>query len=143
MDLTSLSNTAWSGRAELWLDPLGDVASTSPATIQVAAGAVQYGWSHEGTAHKGRLAWDQEGASFVDTFHSAEAMCCRFVPEAWGMLQVQGSYSGGGQDWGWRIGLFYRAPLEQLVLLMTNIAPWGEEVRAFRVTCARDAAAAT
>jgi hypothetical protein len=47
---------------------------------------------------------------------------------------VQGAY-GPDRDWGWRIGLSLRAPTGELVLRMTNIAPWGEEARAVRMTC--------
>ena len=58
-------------------------------------------------------------------------MPCRDV-EGWALFTVQGTYGAGeGPDWGWRSQLSVR-PLGagQLVLQMTNIAPWGEETRA-------------
>lgn len=44
----ALDATRWTGSAELWLDPLGDVASHSDATISITGTAVDYTWTYEG-----------------------------------------------------------------------------------------------
>ena len=136
MKLIELANTTWSGVAELWLDPLGNEVSNSDCTLQLEDGQLHYTWSHEGKPHRGSLSWNAASASFVDTFHSPEPMECRLLPDAWGLLQVEGRY-GADDEWGWRISLCHRTPMAQLVLQMTNIAPWGEESRAVRMVCDR------
>jgi len=61
-------------------------------------------------------------------------MVCCAVPGTRAVLCVEGSYM---ETWGWRIALCHRAPTGELVLQMTNIAPWGEEARAVRMTAKR------
>lgn len=135
--LSELVGTGWKGRGELWLDPLGDQAAVCDCTLAVEDGAVTYHWSHEGTPHTGTLALRPGGADFTDTFHSPVAMACHAEADRWGLFGVFGTYSGGeGPAWGWRIALALR-PTGELLLQMTNIAPWGEEVRAVRMTCTR------
>ena len=80
-----------------------------------------------------------DGADFTDTWHQPSVMPCSHVPGAGGIFQVRGSY-GPDAEWGWRIGLGLRAPTGELVLQMTNVAPWGEEARAVRMVCTRDPA---
>lgn len=136
MDTPSeLHGTEWTGTNELWLDPLGDDAQRSDCTLSVDAGVVRYTWSHEGKLHQGSIGLDADGAKFTDSWHQPEPMRCR-VLAAGGLFQLQGAY-GPAADWGWRIGLSLRAPTGELVLQMTNIAPWGEEARAVRMTCQR------
>jgi len=135
-DLADLRDTHWSGSAELWLDPLGDEAQRSECTIAVDAGVVRYTWQHGGNAHTGSIELREPGAEFTDTWHQPERMKCRLVPGAVGLFQVQGAY-GPGADWGWRIALVLRPHSDELVLQMTNVAPWGEEVRAVRFICKR------
>lgn len=139
--LSELKGTRWRGSSELWLDPLGDQAARCDCTIAVEGGALHYRWSHDGKAHEGSLSLRDGGADFKDTFHQPEPMLCRTVEGAPGLLQVQGSY-GPEAEWGWRIGLSLRAPTGELVLQMTNIAPWGEEARAVRMVCQREDAEA-
>lgn len=134
--LSELKGTQWEGAAELWLDPLGDEVQCSDCTISVDAGVVRYTWSYKGEAHQGSLSLNDDGVDFTDTWHQPKPLKCRAVVDAWGLLSVQGTY-GPDADWGWRIGLFLRAPTGQLVLQMTNIAPWGEEARAVRMICKR------
>lgn len=134
--LTELDGTTWEGTAELWLDPLGDEVVRSGCRASLAAGAIRYEWSHEGTRHKGSITVGKDGARFVDSWHQPEAMACRHVADARGLLQVQGAY-GPQLDWGWRIALSLREPTGELVLQMTNIAPWGEEARAVRMSYRR------
>lgn len=133
--LDSLEGTGWAGTKELWLDPLGNEAATCPCTMQVGDRAIRYTWTHEGKLHEGSVTFHKEGADFTDTWHSAGVMCCRLLDRAGGLFQVQGTY-GDDNDWGWRIGLSQR-PSGDLVLQMTNVAPWGEEGRAVRMICRR------
>lgn len=130
--LTDLDGTKWAGSSELWLDPLGDEAMRSDCTISVEGPVVRYTWTHEGKAHEGRVTLNEDGADFTDTWHQPQPMRCRPVAGAGGLFQVQGAY-GPDADWGWRIGASLRPGDGELVLQMTNIAPWGEEVRAVRL----------
>ena len=134
--LAEVNGTKWAGSAELWLDPLGDTAARSDCTIAVVANVVRYTWSHEGKNHEGTITLREHGAEFVDSFHSPEPMKCRILVGQ-GIFQVQGAY-GPDADWGWRIGLSHRTPSGELVLQMTNIAPWGEEARAVRMICKKE-----
>ena len=134
--LKDLQETRWAGKAELWLDPLGDKVERSDCTIAVEPNVVRYSWSHEGEDHEGSFRLSDDGADFTDTWHQPEPMKCDRVPGAWGLFQVQGTY-GPQSDWRWRTALSLRTPTGELVLQMTNIAPWGEEVRAVRMVCAR------
>ena len=134
-NLSQHAGSVWKGHAELWLDPLGDSAATSECMMAVEADRVTYTWSHDGTSHTGSIALGTDGgADFTDTFHSPEVMPCAAVTDGWGLLQVFGTY-GPDRDWGWRLGISYRQPTGELVLQMTNVAPWGEEARAVRMIC--------
>jgi hypothetical protein len=135
--LAALDGTSWRGTAELWLDPLGDDVVRSDCTMSVSESAVRYTWSHESGSHAGSITLLKDGADFTDSWHQPEAMRCRRLIDAWGLFQVQGEY-GPESGWGWRIGLSLRAPTDELVLQMTNIAPWGEEARAVRMVGRRD-----
>jgi hypothetical protein len=134
--LGDLHGTTWTGNAELWLDPLGDTPARSACTVTVDRDGWTYTWSHEGTPHHGSVRLREGGADFTDTFHQPEPMACRAVAGARGLSQVEGAY-GPDAEWGWRIGLCLRAPTGELVLQMTNVAPWGEEARAVRMVCKR------
>ena len=136
MTLQDLAGTQWSGEGELWLDPAGDEAQRCACTIEVEAGEVRYGWSFQGTPQAGRLALRDGGADFTDTFHSSTPMPCAAAQVTWCLLDLSGTYAGGDETWGWRITLSQR-PGGELVLQMTNVAPWGEEGRAVRMVCAR------
>ena len=134
--LSDLRGTHWKGTAELWVDPLGNDVERSDCTIAVDTNVVRYTWSHEGKAHEGSITLRDDTADFTDSWHQPEPMKFRAVPGAWGLFQVQGEY-GPESDWRWRIALSLRAPTGELVLQMTNIAPWGEEARAVRMACSR------
>jgi hypothetical protein len=136
MTLRDLAGTRWSGQAELWLDPAGDQAARSDCSVELEGDAVRYRWSHEGKPHTGQLLLRAGGAEFSDTFHSPSAMAFAAVPGSRALVDVRGTYSGGGEEWGWRITLS-RRPDGALVLQMTNVAPWGEEGRAVRMVCQR------
>jgi hypothetical protein len=134
-DLSRVDGTKWNGAAELWLDPPGDQAIRSDCTLSVEGNVVRYTWSHESKPHEGSITLGDDGADFVDTFHSPEPMKLGSVAAAKGLFQVQGVW-GPERDWGWRIGLYLR-PTDELVLLMTVITPWGEEGRAVRMVFRR------
>ena len=134
--LSELEGTSWIGSNELWLDPLGDQVLKSDGTIEIRPREVRYAWHHQGAEQRGSLSIDDGHVAFLDSFHSRETMTCRVIGGARGLLQAEGSYGEHG-EWGWRIGLFHRAPTQTLVLQMTNVAPWGEEARAVRMTCTR------
>jgi hypothetical protein len=135
--LAALDGSRWSGTGELWLDPLGDQASTSPCTFALDGPVLRYTWSHEGAAHRGSITLEEGGALFTDTFHQPDPTRGALLPRAPGIFQLRYAY-GPDADWGWRIALSLRAPTGELVLQMTNIAPWGEEVRAVRMVCQRE-----
>ena len=136
MTLLDLAGSQWAGQAELWLDPAGDQAQRCPCTVRVETDAVVYAWSYEGKPQAGRLSLREGGADFSDTWHSPTAMRCTGAPSPWCLVDVLGTYAAGGEDWGWRITLSLR-PAGELVLQMTNVAPWGEEGRAVRMVCRR------
>jgi hypothetical protein len=142
MSLSALVGTRWRGRAELWLDPLGDAADWSDCELVVTTDGVSYTWSHAGKAHHGSIAVGGAESAFTDTFHSPTPLTFRPVAPTGALLNLLGSYDAGeGPPWGWRIILAHRPQFgelsEALVLQMTNIPPWGEEVRAVRMTAAR------
>jgi hypothetical protein len=98
---------------------------------------VRYVWSHEGETHQGSTSLHDERAEFTDTWHQPQVMICHRLDSAWGLFQVQGEY-GAESDWRWRIAHCQRTPTNELVLQMTNVAPWGEEARAVRMVWSRD-----
>lgn len=142
MKLGDLAGVSWRGKAELWLDSEGNEAHTSACTLRVETDAVLYTWEHKGRPHQGKIALDAEGAAFTDTFHAPSPMRFTAAPRTTALLDLLGSYSAGdGPSWGWRIIVSLRpaeseAP-ESLVLQMTNIGPWGEEMRAVRMVAQR------
>jgi hypothetical protein len=141
--LRDLAGTEWAGKSELWLDPMGNDVSPGECRVRVTAETVEYTWTLDGKTHEGRLALRAGGADFTDTFHASKGMKCDASPGApWALVDVRGTYGAGeGPPWGWRITLarrsFEHGMNGELVLQMTNIAPWGEEVRAARMICAR------
>lgn len=141
MSLQALVGT-WHGRAELWLDPLGDHALWSDCTIEVGLDRVSYTWAHEATPHRGVIQVTADGGTLTDSFHAPAGMTFRAVAPTWALLDLMGSYTAGdGPPWGWRINVSHRPPwdgaADALLLQMTNVTPWGEDVRAVRMTARR------
>ena len=132
--LDELKGSKWAGRSELWLDPLGDQAAEGTCTIEVQSTGITYTWTHEGETKTGSVSMNDSGGVFTDTFHSPTEMACRNLVGNRGLFLIEGTY-GDDNEWGWLIGLNYRTPSGELILQMTNIAPWGEEARAVRFTC--------
>lgn len=131
-EMIALAGTEWIGEGELWLDERGDRALCSPCTASIDARSLRYTWSYEGKPQEGKLSFD--GAlRWSDSWHQPKEMECAQIAGAWGLLACAYTYGAGeGPDWGWRIVLAQR-PSGELVLSMTNIAPWGEETRAVRM----------
>ena len=135
--LSDFNLSHWNGKAELWLDPLGNDTSFSDCSLAIEKEVLCYTWVYEGAQCEGKIEIAAETAVFTDSWHQAEPMQCRVLQDAWGIFQIQGRY-GPQLAWGWRIGLSLRTPTDELVLQMTNIAPWGEEARAVRMVFSRD-----
>ena len=131
MTLAELKGT-WKGSCELWKDPLGDVVETCEAQLEIGAD-VKYTWSYEGKAQQGTVTLTETGADFTDTWHQPDILHCTSLSSK-ALLCVEGTYM---DVWGWRIALCYREPTGEVVVQMTNIAPWGEEARAVRMTAKR------
>ncbi len=134
--IKEFAGTRWAGKSELWLDPLGDSVTEGTCTIAVSATGVSYTWTYKGEEKVGSVELSESGGSFADTFHSPSSMECRALVGNRGIFLLEGTY-GENAEWGWLLGLSHRTPTGELVLQMTNIAPWGEEARAVRFTCQR------
>lgn len=135
--LASLVGTKWVGNHELWQDPLGNEASRGEATMTIEDGRIRYTWQLDGKSHEGELALRESGAMWTDSWHQSKPTECMRVRDAWGLLAVSYTYGApGSPDWGWRTTLAQR-PTGELVLQMTNVAPWGEEARAVRMIFTR------
>ncbi|MDX1626968.1 MAG: hypothetical protein R3323_10675 [Wenzhouxiangellaceae bacterium] len=130
---SSHADTEWAGSAELWLDPAGDKAEVSDASLQVAPSRIDYTWSFRGKDQEGEIVLGEEGLRWRDSWHQPEPVRLEPVRDHGALLAGEYSYSAPtGPDWHWRVKLAQR-PDGTLVLQMTNIAPWGEEVRAVRM----------
>lgn len=134
MQFDELKGTRWTGKCELWEDPLGDVVQLSDCAIEVDGDELRYEWSYKGTPHKGRLKLTDGGAEFSDSWHQQEPVSGKAVPGNGALVAVQYNYM---EVWGWRIAVCLREPTGELVVQMTNITPWGEEARAVRMACQR------
>jgi hypothetical protein len=134
MELESLNGSEWRGSCELWEDPMGDVAQKCDCSVTIDDGTLAYRWSYKGTPHQGRLALNPGGAEFSDSWHQQEPVTCVPVERNGALAAVQYTYM---ETWGWRISVCIREPTGELVVQMTNIAPWGEEARAVRIACQR------
>jgi hypothetical protein len=135
--LRELIGSRWQGKGELWLDPMGNEVTVYPCSISIDAAVVRYTWEYEGKTHEGSYVLRDGGADFKDSWHSPDAMACAALPGGWGLMSVEGTYAAGdGPRWGWRSTLSLR-PSGELVLQMTNVAPWGEHGRAVRMICER------
>jgi hypothetical protein len=53
--LGDLTGTEWTGPAELWLDPFGNEAEQSAATLSISGDGVSYSWSYQGGAQRGSI----------------------------------------------------------------------------------------
>lgn len=127
----------WNGPAELWLDPNGNEALTSNASLTFVADGFDYSWSYEGDPQEGTVLIADGALRWRDSWHQPENTELSLVRAHESLFAAEYAYAAGsGPDWHWRIRLSER-PDETLVLQMTNIAPWGEEARAVRMLLTR------
>ena len=146
---------SWTGTSRLWrpwLEP-SDTASVSTATVGVVARGrfmtIDYTWELEGEAQQGLLLLGLEHkagvvhAVWVDSWHMGEKpMTCTGTADEAGVVTVLGAYAAPpGPDWGWRTVLTPNAEGGSFEIVMTNIAPDGEETPAFHNHYARHPAA--
>lgn len=129
-----LIGSTWQGHKRLWMDSDGPPLLCD-AEITLEDGVVRYGWSYEGKAQQGEVAWERGehgvSATFRDSWHQPSPMACAPVGGP-ALVAVQGSYAAPpGPDWHWRILLYVRpagpyGPAEpQLVIQMINVYPLG------------------
>jgi Protein of unknown function (DUF1579) len=142
----------WTGTKLLNLSWLPNPEHFSEATLQATRVAgenfweIAYTWSHEDAAQSGilLLGIDPESraatAAWCDSWHqSACLLFCQGEAENSGRVSVLGSYKAPPDpDWGWRITLDQPND-DALELVMTNIAPDGDETLAVRATFQRAA----
>jgi len=123
----------WSGSGELWLDPQGNNVDLYDCTLSIEADVLHYTWLYKGQSNSGSFTFNGSGATWIDTWHQPTPATCQDVTAAWGLFTVEHEYRvPSNPNWGWRSKLSKR-PNGDLVLQMTNIAPWGEEGRAVRM----------
>lgn len=135
--IETVTNTDWTGQGELWLDPLGDEAHRFACTARLEPGSLSYTWAFKGAEKTGRVTWLPEGGQFLDSFHQETLVACQALGRSKAEVGLTYEYPAPpGPNWGWHIFIFLR-PNHQLVLQMTNVAPWGEEVRATRMVFER------
>ncbi len=138
--LIKFIGTRRKGKGELWLDPYGNEALLYDCEISIDKDALHYSWHYEDEVRRGSFTFDDAGVTWVDTWHQQSPVQCTDVPGAWGIFTVSHEYETPAMpNWGWRSKLPER-PDGALVLQMTNIAPWGEEGRAVRMTFAPEGA---
>jgi hypothetical protein len=131
--LEAHAGTERSGTNELWLDPAGNEAELSDGSLRVESDGIFYTWSFRGTPHTGELR-SGDGLIWTDSWHQPEIVQLEPVRDHGAIVAGEYSYpTGSGPDWHWRLKLVQR-PDDTLILQMTNIASWGEEARAVRLT---------
>jgi len=135
--ISAHQGSEWQGPAELWIDPLGNEASFSDASLSVRSDALSYTWVYKGRSQQGQIRFTEDGMHWRDSWHQPDSVQIEPIDDALGMMTARYAYpAGSGPDWHWRIKLSQR-PDSTLVLAMTNIAPWGEEARAVRMILSR------
>lgn len=138
----------WQGTNRLWLYDPDEPASTSAATAVLSLTAqgkvatLEYTWAYDGEPQQGFLMMSQIDetavAAWADCWHYQDGiMQMNGAAEASGVLWVKGSYPAPpGPDWGWRLALHPDAA-DQFRLIMHNISPDGEEMRAVEAVFTR------
>ncbi|HTV26070.1 MAG TPA: DUF1579 family protein [Polyangiaceae bacterium] len=132
---------AWRGTTRLWLDADGDPEqSTTELSAELILGGRWLRLEYRGTAcgepHAGEMliGFHKDGAEYqlawIDSFHTASGIMLFTGPHAGGdVVNVLGSYTAGGQRWGWRNVLRRLSPGE-LAIESFNISPEGQESKA-------------
>jgi hypothetical protein len=133
-----LAGTRWTGKGVLWFGgPTHDDPNPFEGTLDIDAGKVSYTWFADGKPQQGTLTLGERGVTWIDSWHQPKAVELSPVPGAWGLLALQYTFAvPKSPDWGWKIVLAQR-PKDELVLQMTNVFPWGEETRAWRLVVTR------
>jgi hypothetical protein len=147
----------WSGPTKLWLDPAGAPEETHTTLhaepvlggrwLRLSYRGISFGKPHAGEMllgfHKDagefELAW-------IDSAHTGSAiMLSKGKPGSPGVVDVLGSYLGGGERWGWRTvfslggaGVTQGPPPDELVIEAFNVSPGGAEERAMLSRLTRD-----
>lgn len=136
-ELSALKNTRWQGQGELWLDPLGDEVTRYPCSAELGDGELSYIWTRDDKEHRGVVRWSKGEGQFQDSFHQDDEVECCPLPGAKAPVALTYDYGPEQRDWGWQILITLRPHNGDLVVQMTNIAPWGEEARAVRMVFQR------
>lgn len=139
----------WSGPTKLWLDPAGVPEETETTLhgalvlggrwLRLSYRGVSFGKPHAGEMSLGfhKDAGDFELA-WIDSAHTGSAiMLSKGKPGSSGVVDVLGSYLGGGERWGWRTVLRCPTP-DELVIEAFNVSPRGEEERAMLSRLSRE-----
>ena len=135
--LAKWAGTEWTGTGELWLDPEGNQVDRCDCALRIETDALHYSGRTKVRPKRGSFTFEEGGATWVDSWHQSKPTKCVDVPGAWGLFTVEHTYEvPSSPAWGWRSKLSER-PNGDLVLQMANLAPWGEEGRAVRMTFAR------
>jgi hypothetical protein len=133
MKLTELHGSTWQGHGELWLDPEGNEAQHYDCSLSIEKDCVKYTWDWEGKTQQGSFVFNQDNAIWIDSWHQSSPVTCQIMTQTHCIFCLFNTYHvPSNPDWAWRSQLSQRSSKE-LVLQMTNIAPWGEEARAVRM----------
>ena len=139
---------SWKGPTQLWLDP---DAPPEESTTELLAEPILGGrWlrlSERGAAfgkpHAGEmlLGYHLDARAYelawVDSSHTGTSIILSTgAATEPGVVDVLGSYTAGGQRWGWRTRLRLSTP-EELLIEAFNISPDGVEMRAIVSTLRR------
>ena len=131
--LTELQGSGWQGRGELWLDPAGNDAQLYDCTLTIEKDSVRYTWMWEGKSQQGEFQFNSIGAAWSDSWHQLDPVECKSIADSNCLFAIFNFYGvPSNPDWAWRSQLSQR-PSKELILQMTNIAPWGEEGRAVKM----------
>ena len=131
--IDAFDSTKWKGVGELWLDPEGDVADRCECSMFFDDKILSYMWFYEGEIKQGHFEFFDAGATWTDNWHQPIPAKCMNVKNTGSLFAIEHSYSDPSEpSWRWR-SLLSKRPDGNLILQMTNIAPWGEEGRAVRM----------
>jgi uncharacterized protein DUF1579 len=131
---------SWRGPTQLWLDPSEPPEESQTELLaELVLGGRWLRLSWRGTAlakpHAGQMliGYHSDARNYelawIDSFHTASSIMLFTGPAAPGSVDVLGSYSAGGQRWGWRNRLSL-ASRDELLFEAFNIPSDGVEIPA-------------